>query len=110
MKNYILVLLSAVLLSACSNNEKQQSVDKVDSAPYFQTKTNTMPRKDTVAVSDYKEAEKPAAANTVSSKSTRSHYSSEHDNMRGFDPASEDDMDDNGMSRYFENDDDTGWD
>jgi hypothetical protein len=24
--------------------------------------------------------------------------------MRGFDPASEDDMDDNGMSRYMEND------
>ena len=27
------------------------------------------------------------------------------DNMRGFDPASEDDMDDNGMSRYMENND-----
>jgi hypothetical protein len=26
--------------------------------------------------------------------------------MRGFDPASEDDMDDNGMSRYMENNDD----
>ena len=25
-----------------------------------------------------------------------------HDNMRGFDPASEDDMDDNGMRRYME--------
>ena len=25
--------------------------------------------------------------------------------MRGFDPASEDDMDDNGMSRYMENND-----
>ncbi len=34
----------------------------------------------------------------------------EHDNMRGFDPASEDDMDDNGMSRYMENNDDGGWD
>ena len=32
------------------------------------------------------------------------------DNMRGFDPASEDDMDDNGMSRYMENDDEEGWD
>lgn len=31
-------------------------------------------------------------------------------NMRGFDPASEDDMDDNGMSRYMENYDDEGWD
>ena len=32
------------------------------------------------------------------------------DNMRGFDPASEDDMEDNGMSRYMENNDDEGWD
>jgi hypothetical protein len=29
--------------------------------------------------------------------------------MRGFDPASEDDMTDNGMSRYMENNDDEGW-
>ena len=32
------------------------------------------------------------------------------DNMRGFDPASEDDMDDNGLSRYMENNDEEGWD
>ena len=34
----------------------------------------------------------------------------DYDNMRGFDPASEDDMDDNGMSRYMENNDEEGWD
>ena len=34
----------------------------------------------------------------------------ESDNMRGFDPASEDDMEDNGMSRYMENNDDEGYD
>ena len=28
----------------------------------------------------------------------------------GDDPVSEDDMDDNGMSRYMENDDEEGWD
>ena len=32
------------------------------------------------------------------------------DNMRVWDPASEDDMDDNGMSRYMENNDEEGWD
>ncbi len=32
------------------------------------------------------------------------------DNMRGFDPASEDDMHDNGMSRFMENNDEEGWD
>ncbi len=29
--------------------------------------------------------------------------------MRHFDPASEDDMDDNGMGRYMENNVDEGW-
>lgn len=29
--------------------------------------------------------------------------------MRGFDPASEDDLDDNGMNRYMENNDEEGW-
>ena len=32
-----------------------------------------------------------------------------HIGMRHFDPASEDDMDDNGMSRYMESNDDEGW-
>jgi len=31
------------------------------------------------------------------------------DNMRGFDPASEDDMEDNGLSRYLNNNDEVGW-
>lgn len=31
-------------------------------------------------------------------------------NMRGWDPASEDDLDRNGMDRYMENDDEEGWD
>jgi len=38
------------------------------------------------------------------------HPHHEPDNMRGFDPASEDDMEDNGMSRYMENNDKEGWD
>lgn len=31
------------------------------------------------------------------------------DNMRGWDPASEDDSHDNGMSRYSQNNDKKGW-
>ena len=34
----------------------------------------------------------------------------ESDNLRGWDPASEDDMEDMGMTRYQENYDDEGWD
>ena len=51
-----------------------------------------------------------SSVKSSSSTSSRSHKSNEYDNMRGFDPASEDDMDDNGMSRYMENNDEEGWD
>ena len=56
--------------------------------------------------------EKSKAPSTVKPSSSRSvrSSSSNYDNMRGFDPASEDDMDDNGMSRYMENNDEEGWD
>ena len=35
--------------------------------------------------------------------------SDDDDNMRGFDPASEDDTKDGGMSRWSENNDKNGW-
>ena len=54
-----------------------------------------------------KEKKQSAFSGTVTS---RSHSSDNYDNMRGFDPAFEDDMDDNSMSRYVENNDEEGWD
>ena len=67
---------------------------------------------DTAVIEEVKgQQEKVKGPSTpTSSSSSRSHESSNYDNMRGFDPASEDDMDDNGMSRYMENNDDEGWD
>ena len=67
---------------------------------------------DTVAVAVTEEAPKVEERHSTSagSSSPRSRKSSSDDNMRGFDPASEDDMDDNGMSRYMENNDEEGWD
>ena len=52
----------------------------------------------------------PSAPANNASTSTEKTTMTEPDNMRGFDPASEDDMDDNGMSRYMENNDEEGWD
>ena len=57
--------------------------------------------------------ENPKSANSKlssSNSSSSSNVSDDYDNMRGWDPASEDDTDDNGMSRYMENTDDEGWD
>lgn len=54
--------------------------------------------------------ESPKTTAPVRFSSSSSHKSYSYDNMRGFDPASEDDMDDNGMSRYMDNNDEEGWD
>ena len=49
-------------------------------------------------------------SSSASSSGNSKYNEKELDNMRGFDPASEDDMEDNGMSRYMENNDEEGWD
>ena len=64
------------------------------------------------------EKREPVKHSSYSSSSGSQSYSSNDDNdnddddenMRGWDPASEDDMDDNGMDRYIENTDEEGWD
>lgn len=55
-------------------------------------------------------SEDSSVSEDYSYSASQAEESDDYDNMRGFDPASEDDMDDNGMSRYMENDDDEGWD
>ena len=110
--------LSAIFLLSCGNKEPQpadffdleqyessMSVDSLDS-PYI-------PPRDSVVTP-------PPAAATIpqqsasSSRSSSYHYEDnsredDDDNMRGWDTPSEDDLDDNGMSRYMENNDDEGW-
>lgn len=51
-----------------------------------------------------KEKTKPA-----SQSATHSVAHNDMDNLRGWDPALEDDTQDNGMRRYMKNDDDEGW-
>ncbi len=48
-------------------------------------------------------------AEKVKTTATEKHKPGNDDNMRGFDPASEDDLPDNGMNRYMENNDEEGW-
>lgn len=85
--------------------------------PLFSIERTVTERTDTSTTnaSELKDASKAEEKKSVpvsssSSSSSRSSRSSDYDNMRGFDPASEDDMDDNGMSRYMENNDEEGWD
>ena len=136
---YSAFVLILVLFLSCVNVNKREVVPPVDvdmekGGAYPEMMVDTTKNETTPADVQAKEAEKistpPASAkgNTSSSATSKrsssatSRYSSsttsrrsssparQSDNMRGFDPAFEDDMDDNGMSRYMENNDDEGWD
>ena len=102
------ILMLVLLCLACNNKTRQTEPFVHDDNPIVE-----QVEPDTVATTVQNEApkveEKPSVPASLSS-SSRTHKSSNYDNMRGFDPASEDDMDDNGMSRYMENDDEEGWD
>ena len=108
---YIIVylLLSQAFLS-CGKNKTTQTESAI-----FDNQANVEQLEpDTIASSVRKKVptveEKPSTPIGSSSASSSRSLKSSHDNMRGFDPASEDDMDDNGMSRYMENNDEEGWD
>ena len=108
MKKAFGILAVVLLLLSCQNQSKQKYsptlVETQSEESYQQPDTAVIEE-----VKDQQEKVKASIAPT-SSSSSRSHESSNYDNMRGFDPASEDDMDDNGMSRYMENNDEEGWD
>ena len=105
---YIPIIILSLLLFSCGNKSRQVSTPVLPEAPIEES----YQQPDTIMTEEEEELQEEVKKSTTStsSSSSRSQKSSNYDNMRGFDPASEDDMDDNGMSRYMENDDDNGWD
>ena len=106
-------LVSAVILMvtfiSCGNKSRQAEPIIYDEQPEVE-----LSDPDTISSSVQDEGNKveeipSSPVKSLSTASSHSHKSSEYDNMRGFDPASEDDMEDNGMSRYMENNDEEGW-
>ena len=118
----VLVILQSAFLACCNGCNQSPPPS------YHEVPVKDAPPKELVVdtVSEVKQADEekkdapvsPASSSVSTSRSTSSYGSSssyshgekELDNMRGFDPASEDDMNDNGMSRYMENNDEEGWD
>ena len=100
MKKIASLLILVVVLSSCGNKAPNQddidwvyydSVSKViDSIERAEERS----RLDSII----KENEKERSEQSSSYSPSRSSHTVNQDNMRGFDPASEDDMDDNGMS------------
>ena len=105
----VVAISVCIVLLACGNKEKQTEPMVIDGLPIAEES-----QADTVAISvqieSSKEEENPSTQVNSSSSSSNTSKSTKYDNMRGFDPASEDDMDDNGMCRYMENNDEEGWD
>ena len=116
----VFVFLQSAFLACCNgcNQSPAPSYDEdiVKEDPQ-ELVVNTVREINQVKEENKDEPVSPASSSVSSSRSSSSYGSSssyrhkekEPDNMRGFDPPSEDDMDDNGMSRYMENNDDKGW-
>ena len=108
MRKVLGTLALSLLLLSCQNKSRQEyspTLTETQSEELYQQPETAVKEE----VKEQQEELKTSSTPTTSS-SSRSHESSGYDNMRGFDPASEDDMDDNGMSRYMENYDEEGWD
>lgn len=109
----IFVLMLAI--SACGNKSRRvrpsADRDKVVKEQYHQADSSKKEEAKTQQEETRNKKDEVKVPSTPASSSRRrSSSSSNYDNMRGFDPASEDDMDDNGSCRYMDNYDEEGWD
>lgn len=105
MKHIYSIFIVVMLLMVSCTNKKHPSDYYPRSASSYDSYIEPV-RQDTVKY----EATDQQPSSSASSSASGEYKEKKLDNMRGFDPASEDDMDDNGMSRYMENNDEEGWD
>lgn len=101
---YCISIIMMCLVTSCSNRKHPTEPYSTGTSEYMITKEDT--ETDTITMNPA--SQQPSENNSASSYN--SGKSKELDNMRGFDPASEDDMDDNGMQRYFDANDEEAWD
>ena len=102
-RNAILFLLIMLMVACTYRKHTSDYYSKSDTSYQYESEV-----KEPDSVIQNIPSEEPAKSHSSSYSSIRKEK--ELDNMRGFDPASEDDMDDNGMQRYFDaNDDDEEW-
>ena len=105
MKYFYCLLAALVLIVVSCSNRKHHSEYYPKSVTSYDSCTEPA-RQDSVKHVTTDQQPSSSASSPGNSK----YKGKELDNMRGFDPASEDDMDDNGMQRYFDANDDEAWD
>ena len=117
---FVFIVLQSTLLANCKGcheappptSTEENIVEwppKIEVDTIVEAKQEVEEKKEPVEKSSSSSTAKPASSSRAARSSSRS-YDDDTDNLRGWDPASEDDMDDNGMSRYMENNDEEGWD
>lgn len=108
MKHTPIIILFVLLSLGCGNKNNTKVIVWADedssliSEGAINTTRDTVKKRIMDNVSDISSINNPSDPVSTSTNN-------EDDNMRGFDPASEDDMHDNGMNRYMENNDGIGW-
>jgi len=111
MKKLWFIFASIVLLLSCGNKAKSDlplsDVEEGWGERYQKELEDSLAREKALHEETIKEPVAKPTSVRNSSGSSEVHSSS--DNMRGFDPSSEDDMEDNGMRRFMENNDEEGW-
>ena len=112
MKKLGFIFTAVVILLSCGNKVKSDlplsDVEEGWGERYQKELEDSLAKEK--ALHEETTKEPVAKPMSVSSSSVSSEFHRSSDNMRGFDPASEDDMDDNGMRRFMENNDEEGWD
>ena len=108
MKQICSIFIVVMLLVVSCTNKKHPSEYYPKSVPSYESYTEPA-RQDSVK-HETTDQQPSSSASSASSSGNSKYKDKELDNMRGFDPASENDMDDNGMQRYFDANDDEAWD
>ena len=117
MKNVFSIMILVFILLSCTskNNSDNANVSDADSIAIMDSVRPEMPPPpDSGKFDGHRPPPPPDGMHPDGPPPPKPHGKGrpphKPDNMRGFEPASEDDMDDNGMSRYMENNDEEGWD
>ena len=104
MRKVLAIMVSGLLLLSCGSKTPKARRAVMD---YETGVERTAP--DTAVQGKAKKTVGTVRTEKVKPTATEKHKPGNDDNMRGFDPASEDDLPDNGMNRYMENNDEEGW-
>lgn len=106
----VFVFLQSAFLACCNGcSQSPSSSYNEDAVKEFSEELVVDTISEIKQVSEEKMDVPVSTSKSYGSSSSYRHEEKEPDNLRGFDPPSEDDMHDNGMSRYMENYDEEGW-